>query len=102
MTRRSLAPLRARLAGRSRTTVRVDLPGIWLEVLAVSLHRQHSGAGRAAYALTVEHLRTIGREGDQLAGLVHIDNHRSKRLLTDVGWTDVALVNGHELWVGAL
>lgn len=81
---------------------RVDLEGIWLEVLAVALEHQHSGRGRDAYELTVDHLRTIERDGDHLAGLVHVDNTRSKRLLTDFGWISVAPWKDHELWVGSL
>ena len=82
--------------------VRVDLEGIWLEVLAVALDHQHGGQGQAAYQLTIDHLRTIERDGDQLAGLVHVDNHRSKRLLTAYGWSSVATWDDHELWVGSL
>ena len=81
---------------------RVDLEGIWLEVLAVALDHQHGGQGQAAYELTIDHLRTIERDGDHLAGLVHVDNHRSKRLLTAVGWSSVAPWDDHELWVGSL
>lgn len=47
--------------------VRVDLEGIWLEVLAVELGHQHGGQGQAAYELTVDHLRSIERDGDHLA-----------------------------------
>lgn len=82
--------------------VRVDLEGIWLEVLAVGLGHQHGGRGQAAYELTVDHMRTIERDGDQIAGLVHVDNNRSKRLLTAFGWTSVAPWDDHELWVGSL
>lgn len=82
--------------------VRVDLEGIWLEVLAVALDHQHGGQGRAAYELTIEHLRTVEREGDHLAGLVHVDNHRSMRLLAAFGWSSVATWDDHELWVGSL
>lgn len=81
---------------------RVDLEGIWLEVLAVPLDHQHGGQGQAAYELTVDHLRTLDRDGDHLAGLVHVDNQRSKRLLTAVGWSSVAPWDDHELWVGSL
>lgn len=81
---------------------RVDLEGIWLEVLAVELDHQHGGRGHAAYELTVDHLRTIERDGDRLAGLVHVDNDRSKRLLAAVGWSSVAPWDDHELWVGSL
>ena len=81
---------------------RVDLEGIWLEVLAVALDHQHSGRGQAAYELTVGHLRSIERDGGHLAGLVHVDNERSKRLLTANGWSSVAPWDDHELWVGSL
>jgi hypothetical protein len=82
--------------------VRVDLEGIWLEVLAVALDHQHSGHGQAAYELTIDHLRTIERDGGHLAGHVHVDNDRSKRLLTAYGWSSVAPWDDHELWVGSL
>ena len=81
---------------------RVDLEGIWLEVLAVALDHQHGGQGQAAYDLTIAHLRAVDRDGDHLAGLVHVGNHRSKRLLTAVGWSSVAFWDDHELWVGSL
>lgn len=82
---------------------RVDLEGIWIEVLAVAIDHQHGGRGQAAYELTIDHLRTVERDGDHLAGLVHIDNHRSKRLLTDVGWSSIRpWDDDHELWVGSL
>lgn len=81
---------------------RVDLEGIWVEVLAVALDHQHGGRGLEAYELTVDHLRTIERDGDHLAGLVHVDNDRSKRLLTTFGWSSVAPWDDHELWVGSL
>ncbi len=81
---------------------RVDFDGMWLEVLAVTLDHQHGGQGQAAYELTIDHLRTIERDGDHFAGLVHIGNHRSKRLLTAFGWSSVAPWDDHELWVGSL
>lgn len=81
---------------------KVDLEGIWIEVLAVELDHQHSGHGRAVYEMTVEHLKTIERDGDVLAGLVHVDNQRSKRLLSAVGWRSVSPWDDHELWVGSL
>lgn len=81
---------------------RVDLEGIWLEVLAVALDHQHSGQGRSAFELTVDHLRTVDREGDHLAGLVHRDNERSQRLLAGAGWHSMVLWDDHELWVGSL
>lgn len=81
---------------------KIDLEGIWLEVLAVALDHQHCGLGQVAYELTIDHLRAIEREGDHLAGLVHVDNDRSQRLLTAVGWSSVAPWDDHELWVGSL
>lgn len=81
---------------------KVDLEGIWLEVLAVELDHQHGGRGPAAYELTLNHLRTVERDGNHLAGLVHVDNDRSKRLLTTYGWSSVAPWDDHELWVGSL
>ncbi len=82
--------------------VRVDLEGIWLEVLAVASDHQHAGRGRRAYDLVVEHLRTVERDGDRLAGLVHRDNDRSKRLLRAAGWGFVSPSDRYELWVGML
>lgn len=82
--------------------VRVDLDGIWLEVLAVSVDEQHRGKGEEAYALVIDRLRTVDRDGDELAGLVHVDNARSQRLLTSVGWVVVSTWDDHELWVGHL
>jgi len=81
---------------------RVDLEGIWLEVLAVALDHQHGRRGQVAYELAVDHLRTIERDGDHLAGLVHVDNERSHRLLATFGWRSVAPWDDHELWVGSL
>jgi len=81
---------------------RVDLDGIWLEVLAVDLDHQHGGTGSAMYDLTVAHLQAVARDGDHIAGLVHVDNHRCKRLLTSVGWTEVSVIDDHELWAGNL
>ena len=81
---------------------RVDLEGIWIEVLAVALDHQHGGLGRAAYELTTDRLRMIERDGDHLAGLVHVDNDRSKRLLTAYGWSSVAPWDDHDLWIGSL
>ena len=82
--------------------VRVDIEGIWLEVLAVESSHQHAGQGQLAYDLTVDHLRTIQREGDHLAGLIHRDNDRSKRLLGEVGWTFISPSDDYELWIGSL
>ena len=81
---------------------RIDLEGIWLEVLAVSVARQHDGRGSQAYALAIDHLRTVDRDGDHLAGLVHVDNDRSGRLLITMGWTAVTTWGDHEVWVGRL
>lgn len=46
---------------------RIDLDGFWLEVLAVSLDRQHSGHGTRAYDLTTDHLRRA-RDAPALPG----------------------------------
>lgn len=81
---------------------RVDLEGIWLEVLAVNVDHQHGGNGAAAYELVVDRLRAVDRDGDHLAGLVHLDNVRSKRLLAAKGWAYVSTSGDHELWVGSL
>lgn len=80
----------------------VDLEGIWLEVLAVNVDQQHCGKGIETYELVVERLWATDRDGDCLAGLVHVDNARSKRLLALVGWTSASLWDDHELWVGHL
>lgn len=80
--------------------VRVDLEGIWLQVLAVSTSHQHGGNGVRCYELVREHLQDVERDGPHLAGLVCPENHRSKRLLTAVGWTEVATVDDNELWIG--
>ena len=82
--------------------VRVDLEGIWLEVIAVAAGHQHSGRGRQVYDLTVEHLAMADRDGDHLAGLVHLDNRRSQRLLTEADWTSVGQSDDHDLWVGSI
>ena len=82
--------------------VRVDLEGIWLQVLAVATDHQHGGNGRSAYDLVIESIQSRDRDGDELAGLVHPDNHRSKRLLASVGWSYVTELDDHELWVGSL
>lgn len=76
---------------------RVDLDGVWLEVLAVATDHQHRTVGRQALDLAVDHLRTIDRDGDHLAGLVHVDNLRSKRLLAGAGWQSIAPWDEHEL-----
>lgn len=81
---------------------RVDLEGIWLEVLAVDIAHQHAGNGRRVYDLVLRHLDNVDRDGDDLAGLVHPDNHRSKRLLESTNWVFGADLEGHELWVGSL
>lgn len=82
--------------------MRVDLEGIWLQVLAVDTSHQHSGHGRRSLDLVVERLRTTDRDGDHLAGLVHPENHRSSRLLAAAGWSVVAVLADHELWVAQL
>lgn len=81
---------------------RVDLEGIWIEALTVDLDRQHAAQGQAVYQKTVAHLRTIDRNGNHLAALVNLDNHRSKRLLTGAGWNSSTVWGDHELWVGSL
>lgn len=82
--------------------VRVDMEGIWLEVLAVAASHQHAGLGQRTYDLVVGHLRTVERDGDVLAAFVHRDNARSKRLLAATGWSLVAPVDDHELWAGSI
>lgn len=82
--------------------VRVDIEGVWLEVLAVGLDHQHRGTGREVLEMTIAHLRNVDRDGDHLAGLVHPDNVRSQRLLSGAGWHSIAALDGHQLWVGTL
>ena len=83
--------------------VRIDLDGIWVEELAVATTHQHSDTGTTAYELATDHLRTIDRDGDHLAALVHVSNTRSKRLLSTVGWQKTTDGDGdHELWFGRL
>ncbi|HWL43299.1 MAG TPA: hypothetical protein VNQ73_10185 [Ilumatobacter sp.] len=83
--------------------VRVDVEGIWIEVLAVANSHQHRGTGLAVYQLVTERLRTAKRQGDHLAGLVHGDNACSKRLLTAMSWHSAATWDEHhELWLGGL
>lgn len=82
--------------------VRVDLDGIWLEVLAISVDQQHRGKGAEVYELVIDRLRAIDRDGDYIAGLVHGDNTRSRGLLGSKGWTYVSTSGDHELWVGSL
>lgn len=81
---------------------RVDLDGIWLEVLAINGDLQRRGSGQRLLQLISEHLRAIDRDGDHLAGLVHPDNLRCKRLLTSAGWTQVTTMDQHELWLGSI
>lgn len=54
------------------------------------------------YDLTVNHLGTVDRDGDHIAGLVHNANVRSQRLLTSVGWRAVSITGEHDLWVGSI
>lgn len=83
--------------------VRVDLEGIWLEVIAVASTFQHGGRGQGAYDLLIEELRGADREGDDLVGVVHVDNGRSQRLLTRNGWQSIATWDSdHDLWAGQL
>ena len=83
--------------------IRVDLEGIWLEVLAVAAGSQHRGVGQATYDLVIEHLRTVDRDGDHVVGVVHLANSRSQRLLDRNGWQRVAAWDAdHELWAGRL
>lgn len=77
--------------------IRIDIEGIWLDVVAVAIDHQHVGRVLAAYGLTIEHLRTVDRDGDHLAGLVHPDNGRSQRLLTAFGWNHVGPLDDYEL-----
>ena len=82
--------------------VRVDVEGIWLEALAVASDHQHSGTGRRVYDLVKAQLGQADRSGDHVAGLLHADNVRSKRLLASVGWRAVTAWEDHELWIGDL
>jgi GNAT superfamily N-acetyltransferase len=82
--------------------VRVDLDGIWLEVLAVTLAHQHHGQGQQSYELIIDHLRGLDRDGDTLAGLVHVDNQCSQQLLATKGWQRITTWGDHDFWVGVL
>lgn len=82
--------------------VRVDIEGIWLEVLAVSLEHQHQRTGRTVLAAAKAHVATIDRDGDAIVGLVHPDNHRSRRLLSDDSWVRVGELDGHDLMASRL
>ena len=80
----------------------IDLEGIWLEVVAIRVDHQHRGTGQAILDLTIEHLRTIDRDGDHIAGLVHPNNTPCRQLLTSAGWTNITTLSGHELWATKL
>lgn len=83
--------------------IRVDLDGIWLEVLAVASGSQHGGIGQATFDLVIDHLRTVDRDGDHVVGVVHADNWRSQRLLDRNDWKGVVAWDAdHELWAGRL
>ena len=82
--------------------VRVDVEGIWLEVLAVSLEHQHQGTGRAVLTAAKAHLVTTERDGDAIVALVHPDNDRSRRLVSDDGWIRVGELDGHDLMASRL
>jgi hypothetical protein len=67
----------------------------------VAADHQHSGTGQRVYHLIVDLLSDdIARLGNHVAGLVHPDNVRSKRLLACVGWRAVTPWDDHELWIG--
>ena len=80
----------------------IDVEGIWIEVLAVAVAQQHRGTGRAVLRLVLDHLATVDREGDAVAGLVHPDHHRSHAMLTAAGWTEIGEMDGYILMVGSL
>ena len=82
--------------------VRIDRDGIWLEVLAVATDHQHHGTGEQVLALATDHFRTIERDSDDLACLVHPDNHRSRRMLTNAGWLTLGRLDDHDLMIGRL
>jgi hypothetical protein len=81
---------------------RIDIDGIWLEVLAVAVNHQHSGAGRAVLAEAKTHIVATPHDGEAIAGLVHPDNHRSRNMLLVDGWTNIGQLEGHDLLVGRL
>lgn len=81
---------------------RIDIDGIWLEVLAVATGHQHRGTGRAVLAAAKTHLAATPHDGQAIAGLVHPDNHRSRDMLLDDGWIHLGQLDGHDLLVGRL
>lgn len=80
---------------------RIDVDGIWLEVLALDVDHQGAGVGSRLLDATTDHLRGIDRDGDHLAGLVHPDNTRCQQLLSSAGWQCIAAPDGHQLWIAS-
>jgi hypothetical protein len=85
-----------------RDIVEIDADGIWLEVVAVSTARRHSGVGRQVLALVRAHLVAVEREGDVIAGLVHPGNVGSQAMLVDAGWQALREMRGYRLMVGRI
>lgn len=65
--------------------VRVDLEGIWLEVLAVAVDHQHHGTGRAVLTLAKSHVATVESDGDAIARQPPQPRHAHRRRL-DHAW----------------
>lgn len=80
--------------------VRIDVDGLWLEVVAVAVAHQHGGVGRQVLADAKAHLATVERDGDVIAGLVHPDNQRSRDMLLADNWVRVGELDGHDLMMG--
>jgi len=59
-------------------------------------------AVRMHTTLVLDGLQRVDPNGDHLAGAVHVDNRRSKRLLERNGWRHTASWDAdHELWAGS-
>ena len=56
---------------------RIDVEGIWLEVLAVAVDGQHCGTGRTVLAEAKTRIAVPPHDGQVIAGLVHPDNTQS-------------------------
>jgi GNAT superfamily N-acetyltransferase len=85
-----------------RDIVEIDADGIWLDVVAVTASRRHSGVGRQVLALVLAHLVAVERGEDVIAGLVHPNNVGSQAMLVDAGWQPVRDMRGYRLMVGRI
>ena len=81
---------------------RIDVEGIWLEVLAVAVDDQHAGTGRTVLAEAKTRIVAAPHDGQVIAGLVHPDNTRSRAMLEADGWLQIGQLEGHDLLVGRL